>query len=135
MNRASELEGKKQEVRFAHPSEEEFARLLDFYQLRWEYEPRTFVLEWDERGNALEAFTPDFYLPDQDLYVELTTREQRLTTEKNRKLRRLQELYPEVNIKLFYRKDYLNLLTKYGLLEEKEHTIGSQEGPVSPGAR
>lgn len=112
---------------FAHPSEEELARLLDFYQIRWEYEPMTFPLEWDEEGNVTEAFTPDFYLPDQDLYIELTTSLQRLVTSKNRKLQRLRKLYPEVNIKLFYRKDYRNLLMKYGLLKQKEHTVGSQE--------
>ena len=117
----------KREVKFAHPSEEEFVRLLDFYQIEWQYEPRSFVLERDEQGNALEAFTPDFYLPSQDLYVELTTLQQRLTTDKNRKLRRLRELHPEVNIRLFYRKDYRNLLLKYGLLADKEHTIGRQE--------
>ena len=121
------MEEKPKPPAFAHPSEEEFARLLDFYQIRWEYEPMTFPLEWDEEGNVTEAFTPDFYLPDQDLYIELTTLLQRLVTRKNRKLRRLRKLYPEVNIKLFYRKDYKNLLLKYGLLKEKEYTVGSQE--------
>ena len=98
---------------FAHPSEEEFARILDFYRVRWLYEPRSFRLEWDERG-VHEMFTPDFYLPDMDLFVELTTLRQRLVTAKNRKLRRLRELYPEVNIVLLYRKDYHRLLARFG---------------------
>jgi bifunctional protein TilS/HprT len=97
---------------FAHPSEEEFARLLDFYQIEWIYEPRSFVLEWE--GKADEMFTPDFYLPALDLYVEMTTMKPGLTTEKNRKVRRLRELYPEVNIKLLARRDYDRLLAKYG---------------------
>ena len=88
------------DVTFAHPSEAEFARILDFYQVAWEYEPRTFELRWDDDGNVLEAFSPDFYLPEQDLYIELTTMEQRLVTKKHRKLRRLRELHPEVNVKL-----------------------------------
>ena len=103
---------------FAHPSEAEFAKVLDFYQIRWEYEPRTFPLAWDEAGNATEAFSPDFYLVDFDLFIELTTLKQRLVTEKNRKIRRLRELYPEVKLKVFYGRDYRNLLTKYGLAKK-----------------
>jgi len=112
------LTGKKSPHRktiFANPSEEEFARLLDFYQIRWEYEPRTFPLSWDEQGKVITAFTPDFYLPDLDLYIELTTMRQQLVTRKNRKIRRLRELYPDINIKVFYEKDYQQLFYKYGL--------------------
>jgi hypoxanthine phosphoribosyltransferase len=113
-----------QPIPFAHPSEEEFARLLDFYRIAWLYEPKTFQLEWDAEGNVMEAFTPDFYLPEEDLYVELTTLRQNLVREKNRKLRKLRRLYPEVNIKLFFRRDYRRLLEKYGLLEAKGDTVG-----------
>lgn len=100
-------------VVFAHPSEEEFVRILDFYRIRWRYEPRSFPLQTEHNG-GVEMFTPDFYLPDLDLYIELTTMKQSLVTAKNRKLRRLRELYPDVNIKLLYRKDYHRLLAKYG---------------------
>jgi hypothetical protein len=102
--------------RFAHPSEAEFARLLDFYQVRWQYEPRTFPLVRDEAGRVKLCFTPDFYLPDQDLYVELTTMSPRLVHRKNRKLRKLRELYPDVRIKLFYLRDLRALMLKYGLV-------------------
>lgn len=98
---------------FAHPSEEEFARILDFYNIEWVYEPRSFPLRW-EGDRITEMFTPDFYLPGLDLYVELTTLKQRLVTEKNRKLRRLRELYPDTKITLLYKKDYDRLLAKYG---------------------
>lgn len=100
-------------TRFAHPSEEEFARILDFYRIEWHYEPRSFPLIW-EGNTAVEMFTPDFYLPDLDIYIELTTMKQSLVTNKNRKLRHLRELYPEINIKLLYKKDYHRLLAKYG---------------------
>ncbi|MFH1484472.1 MAG: hypoxanthine phosphoribosyltransferase [Chloroflexota bacterium] len=100
-------------ITFAHPSEEEFAHLLDFYQIEWLYEPRSFALD-SEGDKTAEMFTPDFYLPALDLYVELTTLKQRLVTEKNRKLRRLKELYPQINIRLLYKKDYHRLLAKYG---------------------
>ena len=101
------------EIRFAHPSEQEFASILDFYGVRWEYEPKSFPLRWDAERVA-EMFTPDFYLPDLGLYLELTTLKQSLVTEKNRKLRRMRELYPDVAVKLLYRRDYHRLLAKYG---------------------
>ena len=100
-------------VTFAHPSEEEFARILDFYNMEWVYEPRSFPLRW-QGERVTEMFTPDFYLPGLDLYVELTTLKQSLVTEKNRKLRHLRELYPEVKITLLYKGDYDHLLAKYG---------------------
>jgi len=102
-------------VRFAHNSERQFAKLLDFYGIAWEYEPRTFTLEWDRDGRAVQAFTPDFYLPAYDIYIEITTLNQRLVTKKNRKARRLAELHPDVVIRVLYQRDYLHLLVKYGL--------------------
>jgi len=101
-------------VHFAHQSEAEFAKILDFYGIRWEYEPRAFPLRWDDEGRATESFNPDFYLPDLDLYIELTTLKQSLVTKKNRKLRRLRELYPGVHVKIFYGRDFRQLLLKYG---------------------
>jgi bifunctional protein TilS/HprT len=98
---------------FAHPSEEDFAKLLDFYCIEWLYEPRSFALRW-EGDKIAEMFTPDFYLPELDIYVELTTLKQNLITEKNRKLRQLREIYPEVNIRLLTKSDFLKLLAKYG---------------------
>ena len=102
-------------VAFAHASERQFARLLDFYQIDWLYEPTSFDLELDPQGNAVQRFTPDFYLPAYDLYIEITTLNQKLVTKKNRKVRRLRELYPDVRCKVFYQRDYLSLVMKYGL--------------------
>jgi hypothetical protein len=104
-----------EQVRFAHNSERQFAKLLDFYGIEWAYEPRTFTLERDRDGNTVHAFTPDFYLPAYDLYIEITTLNQKLVTKKNRKARRLLELHPDVQIKVLYQRDYLALLVKYGL--------------------
>jgi len=111
---------------FAHPTEEAFARILDYYGIEWEYEPRMFVLERDEAGNCAAGFSPDFYLPDQDLYVELTTVRPTLVTEKNRKVRRLRDLYPDVNIKLFKRRDVRDLMIKYGLDQQAEKILGTE---------
>ena len=109
------------DARFAHESEEEFARILDFYGVRWQYEPRTFPLRQDDDGRIVEAFSPDFYLPDLGLYIELTTLKQGLVTDKHRKMRRLVELYPDVQIKLLHKRDYLSLLAKYGIGAMNEH--------------
>ena len=100
---------------FGHPSEEMFANLLDFYRIQWEYEPRSFPLQWDKDGRVTEAFTPDFYLPELDLYVELTTMKQSLVTKKNRKVKLLRAIYPHINIQVFYQKDFQDLIFKYGL--------------------
>ncbi len=100
---------------FAHASEEIFANLLDFYRIAWEYEPRSFPIQYDPEGHPQEFFTPDFYLPEFDLYVELTTMKQAHVTRKNRKVRLLRELYPHINIQVFYQKDFENLIFKYGL--------------------
>lgn len=99
---------------FGHPSEQMFANLLDFYRIEWAYEPRSFPLQWDKDGNVTEAFTPDFYLPESDLYVELTTMKQSLVTRKNRKVKLLRAIYPHVNIQVFYQKDFQDLVFKYG---------------------
>jgi hypoxanthine phosphoribosyltransferase len=106
---------KSDSVSFAHASERQFAQLLDFYEIDWEYEPTSFDLEWDRDGNVVQRFTPDFFLPQYDLYIEITTLNQKLVTRKNRKVRRLRELYPGVNCKIFYQRDYLSLVSKYGL--------------------
>ena len=100
---------------FANQAEVACARVLDYYGIPWEYEPRTFVLGQDADGRVTEAFTPDFYLPEQDLYVEVTVMKQSLVTRKNRKLRRLRERYPDVNVKLFYKRDITRLAERYRL--------------------
>lgn len=99
---------------FAHPSEAEFASILDFYQVRWDYEPRTFPLRWGADGQVVECFTPDFYLPEQRLYIELTTVKPRLMAKKRRKLRLLQEQYPHIRIRLLRIQDFHQLMWKYG---------------------
>lgn len=97
--------------------------MLDFYQIEWEYEPTTFDIEWDRNGTATQRFSPDFYLPAFDLYIEITTLNQKLVTKKNRKARRLMELYPDVKCKILYQRDYLNLLIKYGLEEPSQGSL------------
>ena len=112
------------------------ARILDFYAVRWEYEPDTFPILWNLDGDVVESFSPDFYLPDLDLYLEMTTLRQKLVRKKNRKLRRLRELYPAINIKLFYARDFRALMLKYGkvaLADGLSGTSGQVALPYGPG--
>jgi hypoxanthine phosphoribosyltransferase len=100
--------------KFAHPVELEYARMLDRQDVAWEYEPRTFVLERGNDGRVAEAMTPDFYLPDEDFYVEVTVMRQPLVTKKNRKLRKLRLRYPGIQIELLYRRDLEQLGERHG---------------------
>ena len=125
---------------FAHASEAEMARILDFYGIVWEYEPHTFPILWNLEGDVVESFSPDFYLAELDLYLEMTTLRQKLVRKKNRKLRRLRELYPDVRIKLFYARDFRALMLKYGKLALADALTGTAgqaglpEAPKAPGA-
>jgi hypothetical protein len=127
MSDSEATRGPRPDYAFAHASEAEFARILDFYQVAWEYEPNVFPILWDLEGNVLESFAPDFLLPDLELFIELTTLQQRLVRKKNRKVRRLRELYPGLRIKLFYARDFRALMLKYGraaLVSELSGTLG-----------
>jgi hypothetical protein len=121
-----------EQIVFAHNSERQFARLLDFYRVDWEYEPTAFPIEWDAAGDPVQSFRPDFYLPGFDLYIEITTLNQRLVTRKNRKVRRLRELYPQVRIKVLYQRDYLSLLAKYGLEPPSQMSAVAPPGASEP---
>ncbi|MGM0367797.1 MAG: hypothetical protein ACQEP2_04385 [Actinomycetota bacterium] len=116
INKANKPDSKfvnAEKIKFAHESEKEFAKILDFYRIKWKYEPKTFPIEWDEKKNTTKSFTPDFYLTDYDLFIELTTMNQKLVTKKNQKIKALRRIYPDINIKLFYKKDFHSLLFKY----------------------
>jgi hypoxanthine phosphoribosyltransferase len=119
------------ETRFAHASEAELARILDYYGVAWEYEPRTFPIQWNVDGKVVESFSPDFYLSELELYVELTTLKQSLVRRKNRKLRRLRELYPDIRVKLFYGKDFRALMLKYGRVDLAA-SLSGLEGQIMP---
>jgi hypothetical protein len=116
---------------FAHASEAEMARILDYYRIAWEYEPHTFPILWNLDGAVVESFSPDFWLPELDLYLEMTTLRQKLVRKKNRKLRRIRELYPDLRIKLFYARDFRALLLKFGRLALVDELSGTS-GQVAP---
>jgi hypothetical protein len=101
------------------------SRILDFYGVQWRYEPTTFPILWNLEGDVVESFSPDFYLPEFDLWLEMTTLKQSLVRKKNRKLRRLRELYPDIRIKLFYARDFRAMMLKYGRLGLAESLSGA----------
>ena len=117
--------------RFAHESEAELARILDYYGVAWRYEPVTVPISWNADGAVVESFAPDFYLPEIDMYVELTTLKQSLVRKKNRKLRHLRQLYPEVRVKLFYARDFKALMLKYGRLSFLTDVVAVANGAGS----
>lgn len=111
--------------RFAHASEAELARILDFYQVAWRYELDVFPISWSVSGAVVECFAPDFYLPEIEMYVELTTLKQSLVRKKNRKLRWMRLLYPEIRVKLLYARDFRALMLKYGRLDFLGEVLGA----------
>jgi len=119
---------------FAHASEAEMSRILEFYGVAWRYEPTTFPILWNQEGAVIESFSPDFYLPEFDLYLEMTTLKQSLVRKKNRKLRRLRELYPDIRIKLFYARDFRAMMLKYGRLGLAQSLSGAS-GQLVAGTR
>ncbi len=102
----------KRPPKFAHPAEQELAELLDEEGIPWDYEPHTFPLEYGPDGTVREAFTPDFYLPEADAYIECTEMKQAHTTKKNAKARKFRERYGEV-VTILYRRDFQRLRRKY----------------------
>ncbi len=116
----------REDIVWSHPSEKEFAHVLDYFGIEWRYEPTTFPLRWDKEGNLLEGFSPDFYLVEQELYVELTTLRPRLMRDKHRKVRRLRELYPEVSVRLWDRRDFVRFLERFGLESHRQDLVGKE---------
>ena len=133
-SRGARSRGPRAAPSFAHASEAEIARILDFYEVRWEYEPDTFPIALDLDGDVVESFSPDFYLPDLDLYLEMTTLKQKLVRKKNRKLRRLRELYPDLRVKLFYARDFRALMLKFGRLALLDDLSGTPGQSTLPGS-
>lgn len=101
---------------FANSSERLFARLLTLYGFEWRYEPIEFPLAWNDDGQPIRGFRPDFYLPSRQLFIELTVLDQRLVTRKNRKIRDFRELYPEIDLVVVYQRDYRALLERHRIV-------------------
>ncbi len=111
-------DNREKKIVFKHPSEEEFAKILDMHSIEWEYEPRTFPVKWDTEGNITQAFSPDFYLPKFDTYIELTTMNQKYVSEKKKKVELLKKLYPGTNINIVFKDDFNSLVKRFGLKED-----------------
>ena len=107
-------------------AEVRIAGYFDALSLRYEYEKEIEAGFWCFKKTVGH---PDFYLPEEDAYIELTTLRQSLVRRKNRKLRRLRELYPMLNVKLLYARDFRALLVKYGRGEVADRLMGTDGQP------
>lgn len=87
-------------VEFALASEREFGRSLDARDVPWQYKPRTFAVDWDEDGNFVDCFTPDFYLSASDTYVALISPDCRESNSKLRNVKLLRRHHPEIRIEI-----------------------------------
>ena len=86
--------------------------MLDASGIPWQYEPHTFALECDAKGNILEGFTPDFYLPEVGMYVECTTADPSLMSRKRRKVRKACDLHG-LTVTLHEGRAFRQLLRRY----------------------
>lgn len=89
-------------IEFFHVCEEEFARMLDARDISWRYKPRTFAVEWDEEGNFVDCFTPDFYLTANEMYIALMAPDRNVSNTKIRHVKMLRRQHPEIRIELFH---------------------------------
>jgi hypothetical protein len=122
----------QEEPPLANSTEQHFASLLDSYGIRWIHEPHRFPIAFDKAGNPTEYFTPDFYLPETDEYIELTVLRQCLCTKKNRKLRLMMRHHPGVKCRIIYRRDYENLSLKYGWGDPEFPQLGTPRRKPGP---
>jgi len=83
--------------------EANIARLFNYLGVKWLYQPKTFDL-------GSQNYTPDFYLPDRNAYVEVKNFLWKYSKIRDRKFRKI---YPDINLTLLLKKNYLKLENKY----------------------
>ena len=96
--------------------EANIARLFNYLGIKWLYQPKTFDLK-------TQNYTPDFYLPEQKIYIEVKNFLWKYSKIRDEKFRKL---YPNINLFLLLKKDYLKLEKKYS------HLIKNWEYKNSP---
>ncbi len=83
--------------------EANYARLLNFQGMRWVHQPQTFRLK-------KQNYTPDFYLPEQDKFIEIKNFLSDYSKNRDEEFRKL---YPNLRLDLILKKDYLKLQEKF----------------------
>lgn len=91
--------------------EANFARILNYLGIEYQYEPRRFDI------NGITTYTPDFYIPSLDLWIEIKGWDVNLSKLKRKAVRKL------YGIKLFILKD-----TLYDKLKRMYHAKIQWEG-------
>ena len=94
------------EIYFYSRWEANIARLFNYLGIRWQHQPKIFNL-------VSQNYTPDFYLPDDDIYIEVKNFLWKYSKIRDRKFRKL---YPDIKLTLLLKKDYLELEKKYSNL-------------------
>lgn len=113
--------------------EANIARLFNYSDIKWKHQPKIFDLK-------TQTYTPDFYLPEYDMYIEVKNFLWKYSEIRDRKFRKL---YPDINLILLLKKNYLELEKEYShLIENWEYrnspfpndnktTVGSNPSPGS----
>lgn len=86
--------------------EANIARLFTYQGMRWEYSPVSF----DIGG---QMYTPDFYLPDSDTFIEVKNFWGEYSRNRDTKFRKT---HPTVILKVLLKEEYLQLEEKYARL-------------------
>lgn len=82
------------------------ARLYTFLTVKWEYAPRTFDIG-DQR------YTPDFYLPETDTYIEVKNFWGAYSRKRDGKFRKT---YPHIRLEVILKPKYLSMQQEYAHL-------------------
>ena len=112
-NPYSRAKGGKREdldnIYFRSSWEANIARYYNFIGVKWEFEPKTFIFKDVTRGSV--SYTPDFYLPDQDKWIEVKGW---MDGKSKTKLKRFEKQYPEEykKLQLITEKEYKEIKRK-----------------------
>jgi hypothetical protein len=84
------------------------ARILKHFSIEYSFEQKSFLLNKPEGGQT--RYTPDFYLPQYDTYIEVKGR---WYSDGKSKFQLCKEQYPNIKIKLVDGKKYKRLEKRY----------------------
>ena len=89
--------------------EANIARYYNYLGIEWQYEPKTFIFKNITRGSV--SYTPDFYLPKEDKWVEVKGW---MDGKSKTKLKRFKQQFPEEykKLQLIQEKEYNEIKRK-----------------------
>jgi len=114
-------QGKRKDLNdtfFRSSWEANVARYFNFVGIKWEFESKTFWFENIKRGNR--SYTPDFYLPEEDRYVEVKGW---MDKSSKTKLKRMAKYYPNIKIEIIAKDEYKAIAKWKRLIPNWEESI------------